>query len=294
MKTMKRIQSIGVFLTALFLIAHQPAVQGRTYKTLTGIALEGSFVDLKKVRGTQIVVLHLDRTGKPYELALSSLSLSDQKFIKFTHLTNRAKGITPHSKGEKTTGSKSDSLPLPSGPTDPMLANLSSKLVALDGRRLKKHKMQQTPDYYALYFAASWCSSCAHFTPKLTNYYNYNISFANPKFEVIFISRDNSENEMENYMIKSEMPWPALRYTDPAREKLRKKYAPRATPSLVLVDRAGKVISDSVVDDKYRSAFSVKQDMAVWFTDGERNKTGVIKSSLTPDKRVSGDLEESD
>lgn len=284
---MKQTHWVYVVLLGIITVCwHSPAF-ARTYKTITGVTLEGSFVDLKKSGATQIVVLKLDRTGKPYEIPLLRLSPSDQHFIKFSHLTNKAKGITPSATEKTMPAVKAIPLPAPSGRTVSYISSIKSKLVAVDGNGVRSHQLAKTPDYYALYFAASWCPACSQFTPQLAKYYKNNISFANPKFEIVFISRDNNKKEMENYMLKSKMPWPALRYSDPNREKLRKKYAPNATPSLVLVDRAGKVISDSVVNNQYRSAFAVKQDIAAWFTEGERTEDGIIKSNLTSDKRVS-------
>lgn len=286
MLDVKKARFYYLLLAMTITLGHSSAV-GRTYKTITGVTLEGSFVDLKKSGANQIVILKLDRTGKNYELPLLGLSPSDQHFVKFTHLTNRAKGVTPVSTGKTVPSAKTIPLPAPSGRSVAYISSLKSKLVTVEGNRVRSHKLEKTPDYYAFYFAANWCPACSQFTPQLARYYKKNIAFANPKFEIIFVSRDNSQKEMEDYMLKSNMPFPALRFSDPNREILRKKYAPTATPSLVLVDRAGKVISDSVVNNQYRSAFAVKQDIAAWFTDGERTEDGIIKSSLTTDKRVS-------
>ena len=287
MLDMRKSQLIYVLLLVMTIITGRSPAFARNYKTLAGVTLEGSFVDLKKSGSIQIVVLKLDRTGKTYEMPFLGLSPSDQHFVKFSHLTNKAKGITPASTGKTVPAVKTIPLPVPSGRSVAYISSLKSKLVAVDGNGVRSHKLEKAPDYYAFYFAASWCPACSQFTPQLARYYKKNIAFANPKFEIIFVSRDNSKKEMENYMLKSNMPFPALRYSDPNREKLRKKYAPNATPSLVLVDRSGKVISDSVVNNQYRSAFAVKQDIAAWFTDGERTEDGIIKSSLTTDKRVS-------
>jgi len=285
-KVMKRSSTFFSFLFFLLVGCNFSPALGRTYRTLSGVEIEASFVDLKSKK---IVVFKLDKTGKLYEIPLANLDLSDQHFIRFSDLTNRAKGNKPDENGKINSSKTAEiALPIPSGPAIALLSSLRFKLVAVDGKSVKKYNLEKSPDYYALYFAASWCPACSQFTPQLSKYYKNNIDFAAPKFEVIFISRDNSAAAMEQYMLKTNMPWPAIRYQDPNREKLRKRYAPRGTPSLVLVDRAGKVISDSAVDGKYRSAFAVKQDLAAWFTEGERTADGSrITGKIDPGKRVS-------
>lgn len=276
---MKRMHASCVFLIAVFFLTLSPSLSGRTFKTLAGVSIEAALVELKAGAAGQIVVLKLDRGGRRYEIPLARLSPTDQDFIKYAHL------LEPSSRTVATDRGKA--VPAVSGAS--IFAGLSSKLVAVDGRRVKKHQLETEtkPEYYAFYFAAGWCPACSRFTSQLAKYYTNNIAFANPRFEIIFVSRDNSKQEMDDYMLKSGMPWPAISYSASVREQLIKKYAPSGTPSLVLVDHAGKVISESFVDGKPRGAFAVKQDMAFWFTGGERAGTSIIKSGLTSDKRVS-------
>ncbi|MFK5921643.1 MAG: thioredoxin-like domain-containing protein [Verrucomicrobiota bacterium] len=284
---MTRIFNVIFLLQLLFWTASSSSY-ARVFETIQGVRVEGDFVDMKTSGNNKTVVLRLKRTGKLHEIPLSRFSPSDQHFLKFSDLSNRATGKKPATKEALKNEPKKDNLPPPSGNAIAIISSLSSKLVMVNGPRVQKHKTEKAPDYYALYFAASWCHACAQFTPRLREYYRLNIDFAKPKFEIVFISRDNSKAEMENYMIKSKMPWPAISYSDSNRERLVKKYAPRGTPSLVLIDRAGKVISDSAVNGQYRSAFAVKQDIATWFTEGERTASGgIIKSKLAPGKRVS-------
>jgi len=282
---MKRLLSSYIYLAAGLFLSLQTPVTGRTYKTISGVPLEASLVEVKKDGKNELVVLKADKTNRIYEIPLASLSLADQKFIKTSAASSLAKGKNSNHTG-RTATSEESALPAPSGASG--FPSLMSKLVAVDGRRVRKSKIKEAPDYYAFYFAASWCPSCSRFTPQLVDYYSNNIAFADPRFEIIFVSRDGSKKEMENYMLKMKMPWPAINYADRLREKLRKKYAPSGTPSLVLVDRAGKVISESFVDGKPRGAFAVKQDIAYWFTGGERDEKSISRSRLTSDKRVSG------
>jgi len=281
---MKQAHPLFIALLVWLFIGESFFVYGRTYETLKGVKIEGTFVDLKSSSANKAVVIKLDKTGKLFELPLARFSPSDQHYIKFAHLTKRAKGTTPQGTTKVT---QTDTIPLPPPSGNSVFSNLGSKLVGVEGRSVRSRKMQSTPDYYAFYFAASWCPACTQFTPRFAEYYKNNISFAKPKVEIIFISRDNDKKSMENYMLKGNMPWPALRYTDPKREQLIEKYGGNGTPCLVLVDRSGKVISDSYVNGKNRGAFAVKQDLAAWFTGGERMSGSIIKSNPTPGKRVS-------
>ncbi len=274
---MKRMHSACVFLVAGLFLTLNPLLSARTFKTLAGVSIEASLVEVKSGGADQIVVLKLDRSARPYEIPLARLSPADQDFIKYAHL------LQPSSR--TVASARSKAVPAVSGAS--IFTGLASQLVAVEGRRVKKHQMENEPEYYAFYFAAGWCHACSRFTSMLAKYYTHNIAFAQPQFEIVFVSRDNSKQEMDDYMLKSGMPWPAISYSASVREQLIKKYAPSGTPSLVLVDRAGKVISESFVDGKPRGAFAVKQDMAFWFTGGERTGTSTTKSDLTSDKRVS-------
>lgn len=97
----------------------------------------------------------------------------------------------------------------------------------------------------ALYFSADWCPPCHVFTPKLVNFYRA-VRERHPEFEVVFVSRDNSDAEMLRYLRTSGMPFPAVRFTDllgfaPALANV----GGEALPSMVLLDaRTGRVLAD--------------------------------------------------
>ena len=57
------------------------------------------------------------------------------------------------------------------------------------------------------------------------------------------------------------MPWPAIAFRQIDRLKEVKKYAGAGIPCLVVVDRDGKVLSDSYVDGKYVGPQKVMQDL---------------------------------
>ena len=86
-----------------------------------------------------------------------------------------------------------------------LVALTDRKLQPFDGASLARKK------YFAIYFSASWCGPCKTFTPELVDFYKKTKS-KNADFELIFVSRDRSEKDMESYMIEDKMQWPALTF----------------------------------------------------------------------------------
>ena len=139
---------------------------------------------------------------------------------------------------------------------------LASKLVAVSesGKSVKKYEMEAEPEMYAFYFSAHWCPPCRAFTPKLVEFYNANAG-KKTKFEVIFVSSDHDEKAMEEYMKEVSMPWPAVSFRSVDRLKEITKYSGSGIPCLVLVDREGKVLSDSYEGKTYVGPTKVMNDM---------------------------------
>jgi len=137
---------------------------------------------------------------------------------------------------------------------------LKGKLVALTGKRIGKYEMAEEPQFYAFYFSAHWCPPCRAFTPKLVEFYNAQEG-KKKNFEIIFVSSDHDEKSMEEYIKVDAMPWPAIAFRSVERMKEIKKYAGAGIPCLVLVDREGKVISDSYEGKTYVGPTKVMNDI---------------------------------
>ena len=112
----------------------------------------------------------------------------------------------------------------------------------------------------ALYFSAKWCGPCRKFTPELVQYYNRVVA-AHPEFEIVFVSADRSAAAMESYMRDFQMPWPAVKFEKVAEKEGLRKYAGSGIPSLVVIDAAGKVVSDSYDGKKYLGPAKVLADL---------------------------------
>ena len=101
----------------------------------------------------------------------------------------------------------------------------------------------------------------ALFTPKLVEFYN-RTKPAHPEFELILVSSDYTEPDMEAYMKTDAMPWPALDFRKGASEKhVLTSYRGKGIPCLVFLDANGKVLSHSYVGTSYVGPGKVMADI---------------------------------
>jgi len=149
----------------------------------------------------------------------------------------------------------------PYRPEGPIEQALAGKLVALEAGGLRPQSPERLAGvrFFALYFSASWCGPCRAFTPELVDAYG-KIRALYPEFEVVHVNRDRSPAAMAVYLREDKMPWPALAWeaTRDAREINR--YAGSGIPCLVLIDRDGKVLSDSYRWGRYVGPDAVLDD----------------------------------
>jgi nucleoredoxin len=224
--------SLFAFLFATLVLS----AVARDWTNINGVTIQA---DLVEVKG-EVVVLRI-ADGTTHNVPMALLSAADQAFAR---------------------ESQTDAAKSPAAEPRPSIFKemLEGKLVALDGKRVAKYKMTQEPQYYAFYFSAHWCPPCRAFTPKLVEFYNAQEG-RKKNFEIIFVSSDNDERSMEAYIKGDSMPWPAIAYRSVDRMKEIKKYSGRGIPRLVLVDREGKVISDSYEGDTYTGPTKVMNEI---------------------------------
>ena len=148
-------------------------------------------------------------------------------------------------------------------PAQELAPQLSNRLVSLNGKRTQPLADSTIKDakYIALYYSAGWCGPCRAFTPELVKFYNENKAKI-PGFEIVFMSQDRSEPEMEQYMAEMSMPWPALRFTAVRTSTNLGKYAGPGIPCLVLLNDKGEVLSHSYDGPKYLGPGKVMRDLA--------------------------------
>ncbi|HEY1770957.1 MAG TPA: thioredoxin-like domain-containing protein [Chthoniobacterales bacterium] len=147
--------------------------------------------------------------------------------------------------------------------------DLNGKLVSLRGHSALPATTPDLPQakYIALYFSAGWCGPCHQFTPKLVDFYK-EMKAKHPEFEVIFMSRDESPNDMEKYMAEMSMPWPALRYSAAKSDRALNKYCGSGIPDLVVLNEKGDILSDSFAGKTYLGPYKVMDDLRKMLNEG--------------------------
>ncbi|KAK8790894.1 hypothetical protein WA158_005525 [Blastocystis sp. Blastoise] len=94
--------------------------------------------------------------------------------------------------------------------------------------------------YIGVYFSAHWCPPCRRFTPTLRKTYNSLIQ-QGKNFEIIFVSSDSDLHSFQEYF--DSMPWLAIPYDSPARQKLASMFNVSSIPTFVMIDPSGAVIN---------------------------------------------------
>lgn len=127
-----------------------------------------------------------------------------------------------------------------------IIETIQSSAVRPMGGMLQRHQFGD-PEYYVLYFSASWCGACHRFTPELIRFYQ---EMRGRGVEVVLVGRDRTQAEMISYMLQHNIPFPALEQPGaqiPAIERL----AGRGIPQVVVLDRHGRVIDSSTRGMRY-------------------------------------------
>jgi len=123
--------------------------------------------------------------------------------------------------------------------------SLPEELISNKNEKLKTNELLDKTDVFALYFSASWCGPCKHFTPNLSKTYE-KLKEEGKKFEIIFVSLDREEDAFEKY--HSIMPWSSIPYDDKTREELAFSHNVESIPTLLIFDtKTGKLITDQGV-----------------------------------------------
>lgn len=210
-----------LFITLGFL----QGISAKTWTNQAGKTLEAEFVSIHGPKNSESVKLKL-QDGREVSVPLNSLSAADQTYAQ--------------QQAEASANAKSSVIG----------QAIEGKLVSLQDDKVRKLDTVNSTKHYVLYFSASWCPPCRKFTPKLVEFYK-NSPKAGKEFEVIFVSNDNSEKDMEAYMQEFGMTFPALQYRYAKRIKEISQHQGSGIPCLVLLDHEGKVLSHSYVDGQY-------------------------------------------
>lgn len=211
----------------------------RTWTDMQGRSMHAELIDID-LEASEVVFLK--DTGRRYRFKIDQLCEADQKYIhaKKDTLADLTEPVTdPRTDFEKTLG---------------------KDLVQFSSGRMKRVQEADlnAKDYYAIYYSAHWCPPCRKFTPQLVSFYN-SYSKRHDNFEIIFVSSDRSEDEMEDYMKSANMPWLALEFGN--RRHPATQYSGRGIPCLVLLDNNGNVLAHSYVGSRYVGPTSVMNQL---------------------------------
>ena len=124
--------------------------------------------------------------------------------------------------------------------SDPVHPLRNTQVLNKEGAVIPADQLQDK--IIGLYFSAHWCPPCQEFTPLLREKYMDIIARKHP-FEIVFVSNDKEIDQCNEYY-KESMPWAILPYTDrPSKKRLMRLYGITALPTLVLVDKEGRLIT---------------------------------------------------
>lgn len=239
-------------LIAFFALILTPFANAKieTWTDLDGRSMEAEFVS-----ATDSYVSFRKADGARYMFPVQKLSVADQARVR--ELTGKS-GAAPDASTAKDAPA---SAPV-AKPAGKFTSEISGKLVSLKGTSLSPLPSSANTGtrYYALYYSAQWCPPCRKFTPTLVSAY-HEIKARHPEFELIFVSNDQSDDDMKAYMRDYKMPWPAVRHNLAQSLKAVTRYSGRGIPHLVFIDADGAVLSTSYVDGKYLGPSKVLADI---------------------------------
>ncbi len=135
----------------------------------------------------------------------------------------------------------------PTGEHAKLAEMIGDTLVDMSGKKHDTTKVLEGRKNVLIYFTASWCGPCVRFTPDL-------VAFANQTkdakdFVVIMVGSDRTAKAQNDYMKKSKMPFYAVPFEAPGGKDIKRAYAGRGIPNLVILDEEGKALKGSYETD---------------------------------------------
>ncbi len=133
-----------------------------------------------------------------------------------------------------------------SGTAGQITKDIQGKLVKKgSGGNLESYKIETEPPLYLFVFSASWCPACNQQMPGLISKYKTLKKKSPNGFEFILVSADRTAEDMKNYMIGKEMPWPGLAFDQRGAAAAAKAFSGKGIPSIVLMTKDGQFINSS-------------------------------------------------
>ncbi|XP_023340806.1 nucleoredoxin-like protein 2 isoform X3 [Eurytemora carolleeae] len=114
------------------------------------------------------------------------------------------------------------------------------QLVKADGTSVNADEALADKELVLYYFSAHWCPPCRQFTPKLKDFYE---EVSDEGVEIVFVSSDESNEDMLSYMKESHGDWLAIEHNSNLTNSLNEKYEVDGIPTLVVCKKDGTVIT---------------------------------------------------
>ncbi|MBI1368163.1 MAG: redoxin family protein [Planctomycetes bacterium] len=124
-----------------------------------------------------------------------------------------------------------------------------TNMVTADGKPFEMTALDHGK-VFALYFGASWCPPCRHFSPSFVKFVS-SVAAANPNLVVVLMSNDEKDADMLKYMQDEKMPFPAVTLASLNTSPVLLTYVHGAIPQLAIVDRDGRLLSDCYDRGRY-------------------------------------------
>jgi nucleoredoxin len=139
---------------------------------------------------------------------------------------------------------------------------LEGSLVKLEGGKVVPVAAGSLSDVkvLAVYYSAHWCPPCRAFTPRLVEFYN-GVKKQHPEFELVFMSSDESPEQMKKYLEEDSMPWPAVAYDKRGNQQSLQQLSAQGIPYLVVLDENGKQILGKGPGEDWKSPMEVLEQL---------------------------------
>lgn len=185
--------------------------------------------EMTAVKGDNVTIKM--KTGRTLTVPLSKLSQADKDFVAAQEKAKAEAAALAENAAKLKTGEVAKAV--------------IGNTVILDGKKLKKHDIFATkaPEYYLVYFGASWCGPCRQAAPHLAEAYDETIS-KGKNIEVVHLSCDQDEAGMTSFMKDMKFNFPGIAKAKWEKEKVFKDIAPSGIPNYKLLDATGKVIAE--------------------------------------------------
>ncbi|MBQ7651159.1 MAG: redoxin family protein [Victivallales bacterium] len=163
-------------------------------------------------------------------------------------------------------------------------------LVNANGKTVNGAEVLRGKKLIGLYFSAQWCGPCRIFTPELVRFRDKCVN-KNLPFDVIFVSSDNDEKSMRQYMKTDAMRWYAVPYSSELRSRLKSEFKVNGIPTLILLDGNGKVFSKdarwdvAILKDKAYQRWTSPNYKPLTYDDYTKNSPRVMKDPQVDAKK---------